>query len=124
MNEDDNSDQSSHENIISLLEIAVGSKGSSVFLVFEYVHFDLAKLIDDHYAKYTRSPFTLPETKCLTRQLFSAIKFLHERWIIHRDLKLSNLLYDRDRGLLKLADFGLARKIEGGKKASSLRQTL
>ncbi len=100
-----------HDNIVSLLEVAVGSKSSSVFLVFEYVHFDLAKLIDEHYAKYSKSPFTSAETKCLTRQLFSAISFLHERCIIHRDLKLSNLLYDKSRGLLKLADFGLARKI-------------
>ena len=112
--------KSSHENIVSLLEVAVGSKSSSVFLVFEYAHFDLAKLIDEHYAKYSKSPFTLSETKCLTRQLFSAVGYLHERWIIHRDLKLSNLLYDKDRGILKLADFGLARKIKRGEQGGDV----
>jgi serine/threonine protein kinase len=101
-----------HENIVALKEVAVGSKRSSVFLVFEYVHFDLAKLIDGHYEKYSRSPFTIPEIKCLASQLLSALEYLHERCIIHRDLKLSNLLYDKDKGLLKLADFGLARKME------------
>jgi len=101
-----------HENIVALKEVAVGSKRSSVFLVFEYVHFDLAQLIDRHYAKYSRSPFTIPQTKCLANQLLSALEYLHERCIIHRDLKLSNLLYDKDKGLLKLADFGLARKME------------
>lgn len=100
-----------HDNIVNLREIAVGSKSSSVFLVFEFVQFELAKLIDDHYAKYSKSPFSLAETKCLSKQLFSALSFLHGKRIIHRDLKLSNLLYDPSRGLLKLADFGLARGI-------------
>ena len=100
-----------HVNIVNLQEIAVGSKSSSVFLVFEFVQFELAKLIDDHYAKYSKSPFSLAETKCLSKQLFAALSFLHGKRIIHRDLKLSNLLYDPSRGLLKLADFGLARRI-------------
>ena len=103
-----------HDNIVWLKEVAVSSKSSGVFLVFEFIHFDLAKLIDQHYGKYSKSPFTLPQTKCLASQLVSALDYLHDKCIIHRDLKLSNLLYDKDRGLLKLADFGLARKVDKG----------
>lgn len=33
---------------------------------------------------------------------------MHENWVIHRDLKLPNLLFSNS-GLLKVADFGLAR---------------
>lgn len=45
-------------------------------------------------------------------QLLGALRFLHSRYILHRDLKLSNLLYNH-RGELRVADFGLARRVDG-----------
>lgn len=48
------------------------------------------------------------ETKGLFKQLLSAVAYLHDSWVMHRDLKLSNLLYNT-AGELKLCDFGLAR---------------
>ena len=42
------------------------------------------------------------------KKLLSALAFLHARWVAHRDVKLSNLLYD-GAGRLRLCDFGLAR---------------
>ena len=100
-----------HKNIVQLIEVAVSSKQSGVFLVFEYAHFDLANLVDEYYDKYKKCPFTIPETKCLSKQLLSAMKYLHGKCIIHRDLKLSNLLYDKQKGMLKLCDFGLSRRM-------------
>ncbi len=41
-------------------------------------------------------------------QLLSAVCYLHDRWVMHRDLKLSNLLFTHS-GQLKLCDYGLAR---------------
>jgi cell division cycle 2-like len=43
------------------------------------------------------------------RQLLSGVAYLHENWVLHRDLKTSNILYT-NRGQLKLCDFGLARQ--------------
>jgi serine/threonine protein kinase len=99
----------SHSNIVQLLEVAVSSSRSGVFLVFEYCPYDLAEIIDKQYALRKKSPFSESQVKRLLKQLLSALDFLHSRKILHRDLKLSNMLYS-DKGDLKLADFGLSRR--------------
>ena len=55
-----------------------------------------------------RTPFLASEVKTLLQQLLSAIALCHDNWIVHRDLKTSNLLMN-NQGQIKLADFGLAR---------------
>jgi cyclin-dependent kinase 10 len=85
---------------------------SGVFLIFEYAQHDLATLIDHHYKENNCSPFRESEVKRLMLQLLGALRFLHSRHVLHRDLKLSNLLYNH-RGELKVADFGLARRVGG-----------
>ncbi|KAF2070910.1 hypothetical protein CYY_007776 [Polysphondylium violaceum] len=93
-----------HPNVVSLLEVVVGSSLDSIYLVFEYIEHDFAALID-----FNNKPFKESEIKCFLLQLLRGIEYLHSHYIIHRDLKCSNLLYS-DSGYLKLADFGLARK--------------
>jgi serine/threonine protein kinase len=96
----------SHENIVHLMRVVQGNQLNNVFLVFEYCEHDLASLLDN-----MRQPFLESESKCLIVQLLKAVEYLHDRWIMHRDLKLSNLLLN-NRGELKLCDFGLARSFE------------
>jgi serine/threonine protein kinase len=55
-------------------------------------------------------PFSESEAKCITLQIASALSFVHGRHLVHRDLKLSNLLYN-NRGEIKLADFGMVRRL-------------
>lgn len=42
------------------------------------------------------------------KQVFRGLRYLHSSFIVHRDLKVSNLLMT-DKGCVKIADFGLAR---------------
>lgn len=63
------------------------------------------------------SIFTLGESKEIIRQVLSAVDHLHTHWIVHRDLKTSNLLIS-NQGIVQVADFGLARRL--GPKAEHL----
>jgi serine/threonine protein kinase len=49
----------------------------------------------------------LLQVKCYMQQLLCGLEHCHSRHILHRDIKGSNLLID-NRGILKIADFGLA----------------
>ena len=49
------------------------------------------------------------QTKNLMRQLLEGMAYLHGNWVLHRDLKTSNILYN-NKGQLKICDFGLARQ--------------
>eukprot|EP00826_Nyctotherus_ovalis_P020235 TRINITY_DN1633_c0_g4_i1.p1 TRINITY_DN1633_c0_g4~~TRINITY_DN1633_c0_g4_i1.p1 ORF type:complete len:329 (+),score=84.74 TRINITY_DN1633_c0_g4_i1:345-1331(+) len=51
------------------------------------------------------------EVQCYFLQMIAGVKYLHQHRVIHRDLKLGNLFLT-DKMELKLADFGLATKLE------------
>ncbi len=55
----------------------------------------------------------LAEVDELFAQIASGLQFAHEQGIVHRDIKPSNILL-RDEGYVYIADFGLAKSLEGG----------
>lgn len=91
-----------HPNIVRLVNVLHTDK--KLTLVFEYLDQDLKRLLD------TCGPAGLPESsvKSFLYQLLNGIAKCHKHKVLHRDLKPQNLLINRE-GILKLADFGLAR---------------
>lgn len=61
-----------------------------------------------------QGPMPLEHVAELLEQIASALDFAHEQGIIHRDIKPSNILL-RDDHYIYLADFGLAKVLEGGR---------
>ncbi len=57
-------------------------------------------------------PLPLEQTLTIARQIGSGLSYAHEQGIIHRDLKPGNILFD-DHNNAYLADFGLAKVVEG-----------
>jgi cell division cycle 2-like protein len=96
-----------HPNIVTVREIVVGSNMDKFFIVMDYVEHDLKSLIET--MKHKKQVFLPGEVKCLIQQLIRAVAHLHDNWILHRDLKTSNLLLSH-KGILKVGDFGLARE--------------
>ncbi|XP_074102102.1 uncharacterized protein LOC141529467 isoform X2 [Cotesia typhae] len=96
-----------HPNIVTVREIVVGSNMDKIYIVMDYVEHDLKSLMET--MKQKKQNFLPSEVKCLMQQLLKAVAHLHDNWILHRDLKTSNLLLSH-RGILKVGDFGLARE--------------
>ena len=95
-----------HENIVQLYEHF--SENNSMHLVLEVCAYG-------NLYKYLRDHGPLDETKSGTviKQILLALEYLVHKNIIHRDLKLSNVLISSENPILiKLCDFGLATQLE------------
>jgi serine/threonine protein kinase len=109
-----------HPNIIKLLDIFENS--DNYFIVIEYME---GKDLFDYIQKRS---FILTETrvKQLVCQLIIATRYIHDFGIVHRDLKLENIMMSdvTNNAKPKLVDFGLARIISPNETANEPFGTL
>lgn len=112
-----------NENIVNLIEICrskathYNKHKSTFYLVFDFAEHDLAGLLSNFHVK-----FSLGEIKKVMQQLLNGLYYIHSNKIIHRDMKAANVLITK-KGILKLADFGLARAISINKNGQPNRYT-
>ncbi|PSS32787.1 Cell division control protein 2 C like [Actinidia chinensis var. chinensis] len=80
-----------------------------LYLVFEYLDTDLKKFIDSHRKSPNPSPLPPSLVQSFLYQLCKGVAHCHSHGVLHRDLKPQNLLVDKEKGILKIADLGLGR---------------
>ena len=91
----------SHPNTIGLLD-TFGHK-SNISLVLDVMETDLEVIIKDNSLVLTPS-----HIQAYMLMAFQGLEYLHQHWILHRDLKPKDFLLDKN-GVLKLADFVLVK---------------
>lgn len=103
----------SHPNVIKLRNYfyTPGDKEDEVYLncVMDYIPDTLSRLIRQYSKSKTQFPKLM--VKLYSFQLLKALNYIHMHGICHRDIKPQNVLIDPNTHLLKLCDFGSAKKL-------------
>eukprot|EP01084_Bolivina_argentea_P285290 489201_1 len=111
-----------HVNIISVREVVIDNNFVDIFMVMDYAANDIQSIMHNNNkkinGKISKWYWPLNECKCLMYQLLIGINYLHSQYILHRDLKTSNLLLS-NAGILKICDFGMARQFNNNINESS-----
>jgi polo-like kinase 1 len=92
-----------HEGIVGFRDVFEDAE--NIYIILEYCPMDtLKKLVK------RRKRLTEFEVKVYTLQMVRAVMFIHQHNVIHRDLKLGNILISEDMHI-KICDFGLSTRI-------------
>ncbi|MCB1279813.1 serine/threonine-protein kinase, partial [Prosthecobacter sp.] len=96
-----------HPGIVAVYDSGEAADGT-LYIVMEYVEgTDVSRMV----AQQGRLP--AEHALAITAHVCDALQYAHERGIIHRDIKPANIMVGYD-GVVKVADFGLAKINQGG----------
>jgi len=93
-----------HPNIVTVYD--AGEEGGTYYIAMEFVEGETVKQILN---REERLP--VKAVLMIAGQVCRALEYAHERRIVHRDIKSSNIMWTHDKQV-KLMDFGLAKVIE------------
>lgn len=107
-----------HPNVIKLrnyyLTQADNNKGVYLNCVMDFIPGSLSNIIKSCYQSKTQMQMIL--VKLYSFQMFRALAYIRALGICHRDIKPQNILIDIETNILKLGDFGSAKKITPNEK--------
>lgn len=95
-----------HPNIVKAIEVLEG--GAFAQLLCEVVDGESLRSFT-HRQENHRLPTKM--ARHFYRQVLDGVHFCHERLVVHRDLKLENLLLDKQAETVKIIDFGFATQV-------------
>jgi len=90
-----------HPNIVTIYD--VGEDQELSYISMDYLR-------GENLMAYAKSESLLPaqETFDVIVQVAEALDYAHNERVVHRDIKPANMIYDRDNGIVKVTDFGVA----------------
>jgi serine/threonine-protein kinase len=91
----------SHPNIVTIYD--VGEEHDLAYIAMDFIQGDS---LDQHIHSDDLLP--LEDVFTIGVQVAQALDYAHEQKVVHRDVKPGNIIYDRDKGQLKVTDFGIA----------------
>ena len=122
----------SHPNIIKFYSIETTI--SNYYIIEEYCNGgNLTQILTDKLNK-DKKPLSEEDAKYITKNILKGLSNLNSQNIIHRDLKLDNIIFNYEnqedlilkkikKAQIKIIDFGFARYLEKNEKAESILGT-
>ena len=95
-----------HPHIVAIYEYGEDAGGGAEPIAYIAMEFIQGKELRDYFEANER--FALPMVERIMSQILEALEHAHERGVIHRDMKPSNVIL-LGEGTVKVADFGIAR---------------
>jgi len=94
-----------HPNIVTIYD--AGQEHDLAYIAMDYVP-------GESLDTWTRGSDLLPvwEVLEIAAQVADALSYAHGRDVVHRDIKPGNIIYNRDSGVAKITDFGIARILD------------
>jgi serine/threonine-protein kinase len=97
-----------HANIVTIYD--AGQEHDLAYIAMDYVP---GESLDAWTGKSKLLPVW--EVLDIAAQVADALSYAHGRKVVHRDIKPGNIIYDRDSGVAKITDFGVARILDASR---------
>ncbi len=97
-----------HPNIVTIYD--AGEEHDLAYIAMEFLH-------GHDLARYVKPDALMPVPKVvnIVYKAALALDYAHKHNIVHRDIKPANIMYDPDKGTIKITDFGIARITDASK---------